>query len=216
MSDEQTTDVEAAPAGEGDSPSRVAGGCVLLALAGLAALAVKALVTAAPYVAYFVAGILCTLAVQRARARWGRRGTETADDAPEGEAPKPDIADALRQLVGDDAGVLLTRLRDHLQLPDTKAVKGLLDEAGIPWKAGRTREGNGPSVRREAIPPAPSPVVADGHGEGCCCRSGGNGNGDNGPDGGERSGIRVERRDGGLVIYDLTHQQHQRTDGSEQ
>ncbi|MEH0428826.1 hypothetical protein QBB34_21325 [Streptomyces stelliscabiei] len=194
MSDETTA------GGEDGPPSRVAGGCVVVVLATVAVLVLKAVVTAAPYVAYTVVGILCTLGWQKARARWGKRG-DSAEGEP--ETARPDVGDALRRLVGDDNGVLLTRLRDDLKLPDTKVVKQLLDEAGIPWKAGRTREGNGPSVRREHIPPAASPVVVDAHGGGCCCRSDDNGNTDNGGEGVPEKGIRVDRTDDGLRIHDL-------------
>ncbi|MFG3090667.1 hypothetical protein ACGGAI_23885 [Streptomyces antibioticus] len=186
--------------GADEQPSRIAGGCVVLILVGVGVLVVKVVVTAAPYTAYFVAGILCTVGVQKARARWAKGRSDGQEDQE--EATQPDVTAALRRLIGDDKGVLLTRLQKDLGLPDTKAVKALLKAEGIPWKAGRTREGNGPSVRREAIPPAPSPAVTDAHGDGCCCRSDGNSNSDNGPFVGTGEGIRVERTNGGYVIYD--------------
>ncbi|MFE0727931.1 hypothetical protein ACFW2X_06705 [Streptomyces antibioticus] len=167
MSDQPTPEQAADAGGADEQPSRIAGGCVVLILVGVGVLVVKAVVTVAPYTAYFVAGILCTVGVQKARARWGKgRG-----DDQEEEAAPPDVAAALRRLIGDDKGVLLTRLQKDLQLPDTKAVKALLKAEGIPWKAGRTREGNGPSVRREAIPLAPSPAASGDTAEGCCCSS---------------------------------------------
>ncbi|MFI9824442.1 hypothetical protein ACIHFC_28920 [Streptomyces sp. NPDC052013] len=200
MSDE--TPPEETTGGEDAVPGRFAGGCVAVILVGVLVLVLKATVSAAPYVAYFVAGILATLAVQKVRL-WlgGRRGE--AGEQPE-EAPAPDIAEALRRLVGDDRGVLLTRLRDDLKLPNTKAVKTLLKAAGIPWKAVRTREGNGPAVHRDAIPPAPSPLAADAHAPGCCCRSGDNANSNNSSGELGEKGIRVERTDGGLIIHDLS------------
>ncbi|MDX3068235.1 hypothetical protein PV518_39790 [Streptomyces sp. ND04-05B] len=200
MSDENTVDeADEEPGGEAEGTSRIAGGCVVVILSGLGVLVLKAVVTAAPYVAYFVAGILCTVGWQKVRSRLGRR---RSTEGEEEEAPAPDVGEALRRLVGDDKGVLLTTLRDDLRLPDTKAVKALLEEAGIPWKAGRTREGNGPSVRREYIPPAPSPVADHAHGDGCCCRSGDNGNGDNAEEGTPEEGVHVEAiGHGGSVMY---------------
>ena len=195
MSDEETAGGEAVP------PSRFAGGCVLVLLAAVAVLVLKAVVTAAPYVAYFVVGILCTIGWQKAWARWGKRGSSDAEAEP--ETAKPDVGEALRRLVGADNGVLLTRLRDDLKLPDTKAVKQLLDEAGIKWKAVRTSQGNGPGVHKSDIPTDSSPVVVDAHGGGCCCRSGDNGNTDNGGEGAPEKGIRVVHTDGGLRIHDL-------------
>lgn len=199
MSDEITVDkADEETGGEAEGSSRIAGGCVVVILAGLGVLVLKAVVTAAPYVAYFVVGILCTVGWQKARARLGRRRSSEGEE----EAPAPDVGEALRRLVGDDKGVLLTTLRDDLKLPDTKVVKALLDEAGIPWKAGRTREGNGPSVRREHIPAAPSPVADHAHGDGCCCRSGDNNNGDNAEEGTPEEGLHVEAiGQAGTVTY---------------
>ncbi|MGW1267551.1 hypothetical protein [Streptomyces sp. NPDC002491] len=188
---DEPTEPSEETAGESDEPSR-SSAVVLLVVGSVTAWRI---VVAFPEVAYVVVGILGTLGWQKGRA-WqaGRR---------KDEVEQPDVGAALRRLVRDDKGVLLTRLRDDLKLSDTKAVKALLEAEGIPWKPSRTREGNGPAVRREAIPPAPSPVAADLHGEGCCCRSGDNDNGNNGAGEGPGEGIRVERTDGGLVIYDL-------------
>ncbi|WP_432041432.1 hypothetical protein [Streptomyces cadmiisoli] len=163
---------------------------MLLILSGAGILTLKAIVTAAPYVAYFVAGILVTLAWQKARACIrGRREGDGEQTEPE---PTPDVGEALRRLVADDNGVLLTRVRDDLKLPNTKRVKQLLDEAGVTWKAVRTSRGNGPGVHKNDIPPDPSPVVADAHAAGCCCRSSGNNNSDNGTDPSGREGLHVE------------------------
>ena len=103
MSSDETT-TETAEAGGEDGPSRIAGGCVLLILAAIGVLVVKSVVTAAPYVAYFVAGILCTVGAQKARARWGRkrRQDDEGEDEAEDVAP-PDVAGALRRLVGECA-----------------------------------------------------------------------------------------------------------------
>jgi hypothetical protein len=152
---------------------------------------------AAPWLAYVVIGVMLTLGWQKAHAWRAHRGE--AEDQEEAEAEPPDVGAALRRLVDDDKGVLLTVLRDDLKLPDTKAVKALLEAAGIPFKPVNTRKGNGPAVHRDAIPAAPSPDVADSHGEGCCCRSGDNGKGNNS----REEGVRVEKfGPGGYIIRD--------------
>lgn len=159
-------------------------------LSGVGLLAMWGLVAAFPWIAYVVVGVGLTIGWQRVRGWTKARQARSEEQL---HVVQPDVAAALRRLVGDDKGVLLTRLRDDLKLPDTKAVKALLDEAGIPWKASRTREGNGPAVRKEAIPPAPSPVADRSHGEGCCCRSGDNSNSNNAGEEEPREGLRVER-----------------------
>jgi hypothetical protein len=99
---------------------------------------------------------------------------ETPDEAPEDDASGPDpqdVADLVRDLVGDDTGVLLTRLRQPLRAADTRAVRELLAAAGIAVRPGvRTAAGNGPGVHRNDLPappppqadPSPNPVVAGG------------------------------------------------------
>ncbi|MER6431577.1 hypothetical protein ABT272_28180 [Streptomyces sp900105245] len=166
------------------------------------------LIVTYPYLAYTLVGVIGTLGCQRA-AGW-RAGRHKPDAEGEQAAEPQDVVAALHHLIGDDKGVLLTVLRDHLQLPDTKAVKALLEAEGIEWKASRTRKGNGPAVRREAIPATPSPVADEAHGERCCCRSGDNDNGNNSDREGAGKGIRVERTEGGLIIYDDTdpHRHH--------
>jgi hypothetical protein len=182
---EQAEETEETAGEEDDEPSRAAKLVVVVVFTVI----VWRVVVALPMVAYVIVGILGTLGWQQLRARRAAR-----DDASEAkkESEQPDVGEALRRLIRDDKGVLLTVLRDDLKLPDTKAVKSLLKAEGIPFKAGRTREGNGPSVRREDIPAAPSPVAPHSHGEGCCCRSGDNGNSNNGHGEGAGEGIRVE------------------------
>lgn len=201
--DEPTTGEDDASVGRGPA----------VVLSVIAAVGVWRTVVAFPEVAYVVVGSIGTVGVQKARARWGKRSGDGEEDQE--EAAPPDVAAALRRLVGDDKGVLLTVLRKDLGLKDTKAVKALLAEANIPWKASRTRAGNGPAVRREVIPPAPSPAVANPHGDGCCCRSGDNGNGNNAAGAGAGEGIRVERTDAGIVIYDLADKHRHTTTGKE-
>jgi len=206
MSDDTTEQTQNADQVEGEAqPSRIAGGCVLLAIAAVGVLVLKAVVVAAPYVAYFVTGVLVTLGVQKARARWGKDLKAHADRDEGEEEQLPGVGEALRRLVGDDNGVLLTHLRDHLGLPDTKAVKRLLDADSIPWKGVRTSHGNGPGVHKNDIPPAPSPYAADSHGEGCCCRSGDNANTNNSPEEEPEEGLHVEAiGQAGTLVHDPT------------
>lgn len=89
----------------------------------------------------------------------------TADEPDDGQDPPAepdpqDVIDLVRDLIGDDTGVLLTALRDPLRAADTRAVRQLLATAGIPVRPGvRTRDGNGPGVHRRDLPvPLPSPT----------------------------------------------------------
>lgn len=190
MSDETTEQAEGEAGGEEETPSRLSGGCVVAILAGIAVLVLKAIVSTAPYTAYFVAGVLACLAWQKVRAWLGnRRGGSAEGDQEEAQ---PDIGEALRVLVGNDNGVLLTRLQRYLNVANTKAVKQLLDDAGVTWKAVRTSHGNGPGVHKNDIPPDPSTFATDVHGDGCCCRSGDNANSNNSDGGDGQKGLRVE------------------------
>lgn len=191
-------EVEEGTAGEEDEST--GGRASAVVLSALGAVAAWRAVVAFPELAYVVVGSIGTVGVQKARARWGNADGE--DQEPEETVP-PDVVGALHRLIGDDKGVLLTVLRDDLHLPDTKAVKALLEAEGIPWKASRTRKGNGPAVRKEAIPAAPSPVAGHPHGNGCCCRSGDNGNSNNDSGEGLGEGFRVERTDTDITIIDL-------------
>lgn len=173
---------------------RTAKAIVLVVAAG----ALVGVVIAFPYVAYFVAGILTCRAWDKARARHARRTHE--EPAEEESAEDVDIVDVLQQL---DRSMLLTELRDDLELPDTKAVKALLGAASIPWRAGvRTSAGNGPGVHKDDIP-ASSPVVGDTHGERCCCRSDANANTNNADEEQPEEGLRVQRiGSDGYILYD--------------
>jgi hypothetical protein len=69
--------------------------------------------------------------------------------------------DALQRLGDGGHSVLLTALRDFLRVRDTKRVRELLAQAGVPVTEGvRTRAGNGPGVYRGHVPP-PSPTPSD-------------------------------------------------------
>jgi hypothetical protein len=177
-----STETEPAEVGERGEMSERAARLVLLVVL---LLAMWGIVAALPESAYVVIGVLATLGVQRVQAWRAGRREKSADD----EEPGPDVTAALHRLVGDDRGVLLTRLRDDLGAADTKTVRALLDEAGVRVRAGvRTRAGNGPGVHADDIP-APPPTSEDG----CCCRSDANANANNGHGGEPGEGLRVER-----------------------
>jgi hypothetical protein len=160
------------------------------------------IVAAFPWLAYVIVGVLGTLGWQKARSWRARRRGDDAEDESEDEEGW-DVGEALRRLVGDDRGVLLTRLRDDLKVADTKVVKQLLDAEGITWKAVRTARGNGPGVHVQDIPAAPSPDTGGAHGGGCCCRSGDNNNGDNSDQEEPEEGLRVVPiGTDGKIIYD--------------
>ncbi|NUS82983.1 MAG: hypothetical protein HOY75_09560 [Streptomyces sp.] len=197
---EPESEVEEETAGE-EGEAANGGRLPAVVLAALTAVGAWRLVVAFPELAYVVVGSMGTVGVQKARVRWGKAGGGEGQEQQEEAAP--DVVGALNRLVGDDKGVLLTTLRDDLQLPNTKAVKALLEAEGIPFKAGRTRAGNGPSVRVEDIPPVLSPVAGHSHEDGCCCRSGDNGNSNNQGGEGNGEGFRVERTDTGFTIHDL-------------
>jgi len=196
--EQQTPETDTEDPGEPGGMSERTAKAVLLIVA---LLVMWGIVAALPEAAYVVVGVLGSLAWQKARARWGKRTDTDGEDGA--QAAQPDVGEALRRLVGDDKGVLLTALRDDLKLPNTKAVKALLDAEDIPWKAVRTREGNGPAVHRDAIPPAPSSVTADAHADGCCCRSSANANTNNGQADSSQEGFRVVPiGTDGRIIYD--------------
>lgn len=175
-------------------PSRIAGGCVALILVGVAG----AVAYAVPESGYYVAGLLTAAGVRKARAWTGRR--RVADE----EQPEPvDIGEHLRALSGGEHHVLLTALRESAGLPDTKAVRQLLEEAGIPVRTGVRAGGkNGPGVHLDDIPP-PLPADDAPLSARCLCSSGANTNTNNAPEEGPREGFRVEAiGQAGTVVHD--------------
>lgn len=173
------------PAGE-EQGSRLAGGCVAVALVGGG---LFALVQAVPESAYVLIGAAGTVGVQRARAWNARRREPTAEEK---QAPAVDIGEHLRTLADGGQNVLLTQIQKRAELPDTKAVRALLDAAGIRVRSGvRTPAGNGPGVHHEDVPPLPSPDSGAPSGR-CLCSSGANANTNNDPASGAREGVRVE------------------------
>jgi hypothetical protein len=154
------------PAGESEGSSRVAGGCVI-ALGIGAALGV---VYAYPDVGTYAAGLVTAAGVRKARG-WVVKRRQDAPEGTESGAEPVDIVAHLQALGEGGNGVLLTALKDAADLPDTKAVRALLDEAGIRVRAGvRTPAGNGPGVHADDIP-TPSPTTSSPSQGGCLCSS---------------------------------------------
>lgn len=180
------TAAESLPAvdGAGEGGNRVAGGCVLaVALAGAGGVAY-----AVPESAYFVTGLLAAAGVRRARA-WAT-ARRTGDEKRDGEAV--DIVATLQGLAEGGEHVRLTQLQKAAGLPDTKAVRALLDEAGVPIRTGVRAGGkNGPGVHHDDVPPLPE-VGKGAPSGGCLCSSAANTNANNGRPEGGGEGLRVE------------------------
>jgi hypothetical protein len=174
---------ELTPAEAPEGASRAAGGCALVIGLGMAG----GVVVAVPELGYTVAGALAVVAVGKARA-WAAGRRQDTDETEADEEEPVDIVAVLQQLGEGGEHVRLTQLQEATGLPDTKTVRALLDEAGIPIRTGVRAGGkNGPGVHATDIPPigaAPS--------ERCLCRSGANANTNN--DGGEgpEKGLRVD------------------------
>ncbi|MEU7431074.1 hypothetical protein AB0B07_09485 [Streptomyces sioyaensis] len=148
---EQTAD----PGESGEQePAAMSERTALLILSVVAGMAMWGIVTVLPETAYVAIGVGGCLGWQHVQAWRAERGSKDAKDAePVG------VLAAAWKAAGDDNGVLLTALKAPLRAPDTKAVRALLAEHKIPVREGvRTRAGNGPGVKREDLPPLPSPI----------------------------------------------------------
>lgn len=159
---------EETPAEELEGSSRAAGGCVL----AIGVAAAGGVVVAVPELGYTVAGALAVVAVGKARTWAAGRRQDADEPEPEPEEQEQvDIVTVLQQLGEGGQHVRLTQLQEAAGLPDTKAVRALLDEAGIRVRAGvRTPGGNGPGVHADDITP-PSPAPSDASPERCSCSS---------------------------------------------
>lgn len=207
--DEPIETEESAGEPAGEQPSKLAGGCVLavgLAVAGGVAVAV-------PETAYYAAGLLTAAGVRRART-WatGRRGESGEEQLDEQE--QVDIVAALHELCRGGEHVRLTQLQELTGLPNTKAVRALLDEAGIPIRSGVRAGGkNGPGVHMADIPGRPAEFDAP-SGECVCAGHGANANTNNDDEQGPGEGLRVERIGAAGVVYRdpaETHRRHTKT-----
>jgi hypothetical protein len=121
------------------------------------------------------------------------------EDATEPHDPDPqDVIDLVRDLIGDDRGILLTALRAPLHAPSTRAVRERLAAADVPVRGGvRAPGGNGPGVHRDDLPapaPLPDPTPVDGVAAGHDANTNTN------------NTLRVEAREGMTIIYDPADQ----------
>lgn len=175
--------VDETPVEEPERSSRAAGGCVLAIGAGIAG----GVVYAVPELGYTVAGALATLAVGKARTWAAGRRRDANEEEPEQDEPV-DIVATLHDLSNGGEHVRLTQLQEAAGLPDTKAVRALLDEASIRIRTGvRSGGKNGPGVHHDDIPPIEATPS-----DGCLCRSGANANTNNSKGEGGGEGLRVE------------------------
>jgi hypothetical protein len=182
---------------ETDEPQGMSERTARVLLTGVLLLTIWGVVAALPETAYVVVGIASTLGWQRCRA-W----REAREEAGEQDNEQPvDVVAHLRALGAGGGHVLLTRLQSAAGLPDTKAVRALLDAAGIRVRTGVRAGGkNGPGVHQDDIP-APPPADDAAPSGRCLCSSGANANTNNGPS--------VERREWGVTITDPTDQNRQ-------
>ncbi|MFD5266736.1 hypothetical protein [Streptomyces sp. NPDC058335] len=167
-------------------------------LAAVALMASWGLVAAFPEIAYVIVGILGTCLWQRVVTWLGRRrSTEAgADVAPAADEKHETVPEALHRLAGP-----------HVFLADFATARGLSKEAARAVlealdirvrRAVRNGDDTGVGVHRDDIPPLPRPpsaTPAEGVDQGQPTN---------------QPGVRIERTEGGLIIYDLadTHRHH--------
>lgn len=162
-------------------------------------LAMWGIVAAVPETAYVVVGVLGTFAWQRAN-RWIRRRSDDADEVQaDDEEPGEPLAETMHRIAAPH--VFLADLADARGL-SKDVTRALLEALGIRVRrAVRNGSRTGVGVHRDDLPPLPRPI-------------------ERGPVGGvdlqqqhnqHGQGIRVERTDGGLILYDLSEtQRHHR------
>lgn len=197
IAQEEAEDALEEAAGES---SRAAGVLVAVVMAGVAVLMLKVVVTAAPYAAWFAAGILAALAYQKARQRWFTRTTSTEAERDEPGKQRlvtdDDVVTALHHLAAPN--VFLSALAAELDLSKEEA-RTVLEELGVPVRrAVRIGNTTGVGVHKGDLPPLPQDP-------------------EHGPVDGvdqeqptNQQTVRIERTDGGFVIYDLSdgHRHH--------
>lgn len=161
-----------------------------------------AVLAVAPWLAYVVLGIMLDRGVLKLRAwrkqRYGEQPDADAEEEQDVPAPltEDDVIEALHEVAAPHA--FLADVAAELGLP-THQARAVLEELEIPIRrAVRNGEDTGVGVHRADLPPLPrrSPEGAvDGVDQGQPTN---------------QHGVRVEKRDGGLVIYDLadTHRHH--------
>jgi hypothetical protein len=182
--EQQTSHQE--PGEHGGMSDRTAKAVLLLVAVG----ALWGIVATDPYMAYFVAGILASQAWHTCRAWLARR---RGDDDQADEEPGEPLAETMRRLAAPH--VFLADLADARGL-SKDATRALLEALGIRVRrAVRNGTRTGVGVHKDDLPPLPRPA-------------------ERGPVGGvdlqqqhNQHGVRVERTDGGLIIYDLSETQ---------
>lgn len=174
----------------GEMSERVAKGIVVLIAAG----AVWGLVAAFPWIAYIVVGVLGTLVWQRLSG-WiaGRRKDDEAVGEQDGE-PEPisklDVVEALHEVATPHA--LLADLAAALDVTKD-AARAVLEHFRIRVRrAVRNGESTGVGVHKDDFPPLP-PLASEDPVDGVDLQQPTN----------QQGGVRVERVEGGLRIYDL-------------
>ncbi|MCF2130138.1 hypothetical protein L1I79_27450 [Strepomyces sp. STD 3.1] len=168
-------------------------------LLAVLALAMWGIVAVLPETAYAVLGILATLGWQRTR-RWirRRRGDEDQDAEPADDKRPETVPETLHRLAAP-----------HVFLADFATARGqskdtaraVLEALDIRVRrAVRNGNSTGVGVHKDDIPPLPRPLSSTPVG-----------GVDQGQPTNQQGGVRIEHRDGGLVIYDLadTHRHHQ-------
>lgn len=196
MSTEEAGETKAADGpGERDGMSERTAKAVLFVVA---VGALWGIVVAFPYTAYVVAGILAAQAWHKVRA-WivQRRGGDAGEDQAD-EEPGETLTETMHRLAAPH--VFLADLADARGL-SKDVTRALLEALGIRVRrAVRNGSRTGVGVHKDDLPPLPRPA-------------------ERGPVGGvdlqqqhnQQGGVRVERTDGGLIIYDLSEtQRHHR------
>ena len=145
----------------------------------------------APHIAQFaIPGVVIAWCL----AAWWTAPAGPGEEPTSDEPDPQDVADLVRDLIGDDRGILLTTLRAPLQAADTRAVRELLHTAGIRVRPGvRAAAGNGPGVHRDDLP-APSPPPEEAPVGDVAAGETANTNNNN--------ALRVESREGMTIIND--------------
>ncbi|MFE6284367.1 hypothetical protein [Streptomyces sp. NPDC057877] len=191
---EQATDPE--DAGEPGVSERTA----RLILAAVLLLAMWGIVAVLPETAYVVVGVLACLAWQRAR-RWlaGRRSGAEAGESEPDRLPlaEADVVQALHRFAAPH--VFLSALAAELDL-SMEATRAVLEALDIRVRrAVRVGDTTGVGVHKDDIPPLPQPLSGTPV-EGV----------DQGQPTNQQAGVRIERTEGGLIIYDLAdnHRHH--------
>jgi hypothetical protein len=158
-------------------------------LAAVALGAMWGIVAVLPETAYVITGVLGTHGWQRAR-RWITRRRGGPADEDQAQDDREPLAQTMHQLA--DPHVFLADLADARGL-SMDVTRALLEALGIRVRrAVRCGTRTGVGVHKDDLPPLPRPPAAP-------------------PVGGvdlqqqhNQQGVRVERTDGGLIIYDLS------------